>query len=67
MSLSIGSDTYVSIYNSTVFFTFFVDDKLPNVGISKNCYVVHTSGTTGKQKEVIVPYTAIMPNIVDFR
>ncbi|CAJ0943259.1 unnamed protein product, partial [Mesorhabditis belari] len=38
--------------------------KFPNTPIA---YRISTTGTTGKPKQIDVPWTAIMPNIVDFR
>uniref|UniRef100_A0A0R3RFA2 AMP-binding domain-containing protein n=1 Tax=Elaeophora elaphi TaxID=1147741 RepID=A0A0R3RFA2_9BILA len=39
---------------------------LNDFGEDKLCYLITTSGTLGKRKEVLVPYSCIMPNIWDF-
>ncbi|KAM3722552.1 Beta-alanine-activating enzyme [Dirofilaria immitis] len=39
---------------------------LNEFGKDKICYLITTSGTLGERKEVLVPYSCIMPNIWDF-
>uniref|UniRef100_A0A0N5AYF6 AMP-binding domain-containing protein n=1 Tax=Syphacia muris TaxID=451379 RepID=A0A0N5AYF6_9BILA len=66
VSLSLHSNVSIDIFDTTVYFTFFEQNDLPFIKCSKNCYSIQTSGTTGIPKEVIVPYSAIMPNVDDF-
>uniref|UniRef100_A0A8R1Y6H4 AMP-dependent synthetase/ligase domain-containing protein n=1 Tax=Onchocerca volvulus TaxID=6282 RepID=A0A8R1Y6H4_ONCVO len=40
---------------------------LDEFGKDKICYLITTSGTLGERKEILVPYSCIMPNIWDFR
>ncbi|CAG9540258.1 unnamed protein product [Cercopithifilaria johnstoni] len=39
---------------------------LDKFGKDRLCYLITTSGTLGERKEVLVPYSCIMPNIWDF-
>lgn len=55
------------IHGLSLFFRDKGHYSLDAYGVDELCYLITTSGTLGQRKEVLVPYSCIMPNIQDFR
>uniref|UniRef100_A0A0M3HFZ5 AMP-binding domain-containing protein n=1 Tax=Ascaris lumbricoides TaxID=6252 RepID=A0A0M3HFZ5_ASCLU len=67
ISSIVFSDATEVVFGVKIYFTFYSENRIDAFEVTPICYVIQTSGTTGKPKSVMVPYSAIMPNIRDFR
>ncbi|KAK6102601.1 AMP-binding enzyme family protein [Brugia pahangi] len=56
----------IDIHGLQIYFNHNGYYCLDEFGKDKLCYLITTSGTLGKRKEVFVPHSCIMPNIWDF-
>uniref|UniRef100_A0A915BNA9 AMP-dependent synthetase/ligase domain-containing protein n=1 Tax=Parascaris univalens TaxID=6257 RepID=A0A915BNA9_PARUN len=67
ISSIVFSDATEVVLGVKIYFTVYSQNRIEAFEVTPICYVIETSGTTGKPKSVMVPYSAIMPNIRDFR
>ncbi|KAL4003775.1 AMP-binding enzyme family protein [Acanthocheilonema viteae] len=56
----------INIHGLQIYFHHSGYYYMDEFGKDRLCYLITTSGTLGEKKEVLVPYSCIMPNIWDF-